>query len=143
MAGDAQPAVIHVRAGALFGPKQLVADGLVDNAGDEFAFSLERDRYGEVRNAVQEVGRSVERIDDPTIVGIVTCDRTALFEQEPVAGPRRGEGGVQDVLGAVIGRRDEIGGSLFRDLKLFHFAEVADQAARRLAGGARHHVDQG
>ena len=64
-AGDAQPPVVEEGAAAALGDVKLVQDRVVDDAGDELALALERDRDGEERDAVQEVGGAVERIDDP------------------------------------------------------------------------------
>ena len=67
---DAQPPVVDEGAGALLGPEHLVADRLVDHAGDDLAVALERDRDGEERQAVQEIGGAVERIDDPAMAPV-------------------------------------------------------------------------
>ena len=67
---DAQPLVIEERALAALGGEQFVGDRIVDHPGDHRALALEPDRNAELRNAVQEIGRTVERIDDPG-VGLV------------------------------------------------------------------------
>ena len=75
--------VVEERALAFLGDEQLVGDRIVDEAGDDDAFALERDRDGEMRNAVQEVGGAVERIDDPAYVSC-RCLRVCRL-------PRRGK----------------------------------------------------
>ena len=67
----------------------------------------------------------------------------AFFHEEAVARPRAGQLGMEDLLGAMIGGGDEIGGSLERDLQLLHLAEIAREAAAGLAGGGEHHIHQG
>ena len=47
--------------------RTFVLDRIVDDARDDLAFALERDRNREVRNAVQEVRGAVERVDDPAV----------------------------------------------------------------------------
>ena len=49
----------------------------------------------------------------------------------------------QDPFRLEVGRRDEIGGPLHRDLKMLDLAEVTPQPARRLIGGTGHDVDYG
>ena len=67
---DAQAPVVDIGAGALLGPEHLVAQRLVDDAGDDLAVALERDRDREMRDAVQEIGGAVERIDDPAVMRV-------------------------------------------------------------------------
>ena len=62
--GHAQALVVEIGAVALFGDEHLVGDRIEDHGRDELALALQRDRDGEMRNAVQEVGGAVERIDD-------------------------------------------------------------------------------
>jgi hypothetical protein len=60
----------------------------VNHAGDDLALPLQRDRDREDRDAVQEVGRAVERIDDPAMLGVVARHLAALLHQEGVTRPR-------------------------------------------------------
>ena len=85
-ARDAQPAAVEKGAGAAFGGVQLVVNGRVDDARERLAVALQRDRDGEVRNAVQEVRRAVERIDDPAVGGIAAGDRAVSSISRPNAG---------------------------------------------------------
>ena len=80
--GDAQAAVVHEGAAAALGGVELVHRRIVDDAGDELALALQRDRDGEDRDAVQEIGGAVERIDDPAVLVVLAGDRAALFHQE-------------------------------------------------------------
>ena len=96
-----------------------------------------------MRNAVQEIGGAVERIDDEAVGAVGALDLAALLHQEAVAGPGAGQLVEHDLLGAVVGGGDEIGGALDRDLQLLDLAEIAREAAARFARGADHHVHQG
>ena len=96
-----------------------------------------------MRNAVQEVGGAVERIDDPAIGLVGAFNDAALFHHEAVAGARLGEFFEQRLLGFDVGGGDEIARPLARDLQILDLAEIARQRARRLARGGDHHVHQG
>ena len=105
---DADAPVVEVGALAAFGGEHLVVDRIVDQAGDDRAFALERDRDREMRNAVQEIRRAVERIDDPG-VGLVVARLVAAFlAEKAVAGASLGQFGAQDIFGSPVGRADEI-----------------------------------
>ena len=85
--GHPQPAVVEVGAVAALGAEQLVAQGVEDDAGGDLAMLLERDRDRPVRQAVQEVGGAVERVDDPAIVRRAAGLGAALLHDEAVVGP--------------------------------------------------------
>ncbi len=140
---DPDAPVVEIGALAALGGKGLVVGRAVDQTRHQLAVALERDRDGEMRDAVQEIGGAVERIDDEAVGAVGALDLAALLEQEAVAGPRAGKLAMQDLLGAGVGGGDEIGGTLQRDLKLLDLAEIARQAAARFAGGAEHHIHQG
>src|SRR5581483_8246550 len=136
------PAVIEIGALALLCGEGLLGRRVEDEPRDEFAVALERNRDGEDRDAVQEVGGAVERIDDPAMGAVGAFDLAALLHEEAVAGTSAGEFLVQDLLGAVIRGADEVRGTFQRDLKLLDLAEVAREAPSGLAGGGKHHVHQ-
>ena len=70
-AGDPQPLVVEEGALAALGDIKLVIGGIVDHAGDDGALALQADRNRKLRNAVQEIGGAVERIDDPGVALVV------------------------------------------------------------------------
>ena len=140
-AGDAQAAVIDEGAAAPFGGVELVHRRIVDDAGDQLALSLERDRDGEYRDAVQEIGRAVERVDDPAVLAVIAVDRAAFFHQEGIARPRTRELGVDDFLGLAVGLADIVARTFQRDLQVLHFAEVARQRTAGLDCGLNHDVE--
>src|SRR5262249_49408804 len=108
---------------------------VVDEAGNDGAFALKRDRNGELRDAVQEVGGAVERIDNPAMGLVGSLLTAALLAQESVARPGLGEFGAKDFLGAVIGGGDEIGRSPERGLGMLGLGENKAGAGAGLGGG--------
>ncbi len=141
--GHAEPLVVEERALAALGDVELLIGGVVDHAGDDSAFARQADRDRELRNAVQEIGGAVERIDDPGMALVGALARAAFLADEAVAGSRFREVGVEHLLGALVGERDEIGRALQRDLQMLDLAEVALQAAAGAARGLDHDVDEG
>src|SRR5690606_15519643 len=69
--GNAHAMLVAEGAAAALGREKLVHGGIVDDARDDLALALKGDGDGEERNAVQEVRRAVERIDDPAVLGVV------------------------------------------------------------------------
>ena len=95
-----------------------------------------------MRDAVEEVGGSIERIDDPARLGGIALDHPAFLEQHAPVGPGVAKLLDQGLLGALVGHRHEIGRTLLRHLQLLDLVIVAAQARRRLAHGAGHDGDQ-
>ena len=116
--GDPDPLFVEEGALAALGDEHLVVDRIVDEPGDHRALALERDRDGELRDAVQEIGGAVERIDDPAMGLVGALAHAAFLAEEAVAGPRLGQFGIQRLLGAAVGGGDEIGRALQRDLQI-------------------------
>ena len=127
-AGDAQALVVEEGALALLGQEQSSLAGIVDHAGDDLALALQGDGDREVRDAVQEVGGAVERIDDPGVGLVGALDLAALFAEEAVAGPRLGELARRWLPRPLVGGGDEIAGPL---------ATPAGSRPRRSRGSAR------
>ena len=142
-AGDAQPLIVEEGALAALGDVEVVIGRIVDQAGDHGALALQTDRDRELRDAVQEVGGAVERIDDPGVALVGAFAGAAFLADEAVTRPRLGEVGVEHLLGAPVGHGDEIGGALQRHLKIFDLAEIALEAAAGAARGFDHDVDKG
>src|SRR3546814_401492 len=63
--GDAEATILEPGALALFRPEAFVGQRLIDEAGHNLAIVLDRDRDGEMRDAVKEIGGAVQWIDDP------------------------------------------------------------------------------
>ncbi len=100
---DAQALVVEESAFAALGGKQLVVDRIVDQAGDDRVFAFERDRDREMRNAVQEIGCAVERVDDPGVGLVGAFVAAAFFAEKAIARPRARQLVAQDLLGAAVG----------------------------------------
>ena len=93
--GDADAPVVEEGALAAFGDEQVVVRRIVGQRRDDGAVALERDRDGEVRNAVQEIGGAVERVDDPAMTlvgagaGAAFLAEEAVVRAAPWRAPRR------------------------------------------------------
>ena len=111
-AGDADALLVEERALAPLGNEHFLVRGIVDQAGDHGAFALERDRNGELRDAVQEIGGAVERIDDPGVGLVGALAPAAFFAEKAVARPRLHQFGVERFFGAAVGGGYEIGRAL-------------------------------
>ena len=141
--GNANALIVEERAFALLGNEHLLVRRIVDQAGDHGAFALERNRDGEVRDAVQEIGGAIERIDDPRMRLVGAFAAAAFLTEKAVARPCLHQLCVEGFFGATVGGRHEIGRALQRDLQFFQFAEVAFDRARGLARGGDHDIEQG
>ena len=137
-----QAAVVHEGAAPALGPIHVVRHWVVGDGPHDLAIALQGDVDREVRDCVQEVGRPVERVDDPGVGLVGALDHAPLFSEEAVAGPRPGQFLEDRLLGLQVRRRDEVRRPLLGDLQLGHFAEVPRQPPRRLARGVGHHLDQ-
>src|ERR1700754_493098 len=100
---DANTPIVQKRALAALGGEEFIVHRIVDHGRDDDAVLLQRKRYGELRDAVQEIRRAVERIDDEALRGIGAADGSAFFEQEADIGPRLLQFLDENVLGAAIG----------------------------------------
>src|SRR5262245_53033817 len=139
----AQPLIVEERALPAFGGEKLVVGGIVDDARDDAAFALERDRDRKVRNAVQKVQRAIDRIDDPAVGLVAALPRAAFLAEETVARTRQFQLLAQDLLRQPVGGSDKIGRPFERDLQVLDLAEVALEPAARLVRGFDHHVEEG
>ena len=88
-ARDADAAVVEERAAAARGGEQVVAHRVVDHALRDHALVRQRDRHAILRKAVQEVGRAVERIDDPHVLGVGVRARGRCLPRRGSRGPDR------------------------------------------------------
>ena len=140
---DAQAAVVHEGAAATLGDIELVHDRIVDHAGDDLALALQSQRNGEDRNAVQEIGGAIERIDDPAMGASRAVGGAGFLGQEAIARPRLGEFLDQRLLGLPVGGGDEIARPLDRHLKVLDLAEIARQRTAGLHDGGDHDVEKG
>ena len=82
-----------------------------------------------MRNAVQEIGGAVERVDDPAVALVGARDGAAFLAEKAVIRPRLGEFLAHDLLGAAVGGGDEIARPFDRHLQMLDLAEIALEAA--------------
>src|SRR5205807_721569 len=85
---------------------------------------------------------AVERIDDEGVRPVGTFAPAAFLAEKTVARPRLGKLLMHDFLGAAVGRGDEIGRPLERDLQMFDFPEVALERAAGFTCGLDHDVEE-
>src|SRR4029077_10248419 len=90
----------------------LVAGRTVDEARDQLAFAFERDRNGKQRNPVQEIGGAVEGVYDEAVGRVRALYFAAFLHEEAVTGSGAGKLVENNLLGAMIGGSDEIGGGV-------------------------------
>ena len=104
--------IVEKRALPLLGDEHLINRRIVDQAGDHGAVALERHRNCEVRDAVQEIGGAIERIDDPRMALVAAFATATFFTEKTVARPCLHELCVDGFFGATVGGRHEIGRAL-------------------------------
>ena len=121
---DAQTAVIEKRAAAPLSSVKLVGRWIEDDPRDDFAIALERDRHSKHRNAVQEVGRAIERIDDPAMGPVRALDLFALLAEEPIGRACLQEFVLDDLFGLPVGIGHEIARAFHGNLQVLHFPEI-------------------
>ena len=139
--GDADAPVVEEGALAAFGDEQLVVGRIVGQAGNDRAVAFQRNRDRKVRNAVQEVGGAVERIDDPAMALVGAGMGAAFLAEETVIRPRLGKFFAHDRFGLAVGGSDEIARPLQRHLQVLDLAEIAFEASPGAVRGLDHDVE--
>src|SRR5260370_40454007 len=91
---------------------------------------------------MQEIGGSVERVDDPAVGFVAALPMAAFLAEKTVARPRLGGLREQNLFGATVGRGDEIRRAFHRDLQVLDLAVVALEAATSFAGCGGHDVKE-
>src|SRR5262245_55176504 len=84
----AQALIVEESALAALGGEQLLVGRVVDDTGHDRPLALERDGDGELRDAVQEVGRAVKRVHDPRVGLVGALAPAAFLAEETVARAR-------------------------------------------------------
>jgi len=144
--GERRGSAVEVRAAAARGGEELLAHRVVDDAVLHAAAHAAADGHAEVREAVQEVGGAVERVDDPLdgVAGAAlarTGDRAALLAEEGVVGIGAADGGDDVRLGHLVDLADEVVAALARHLERVEAVEAADDEVRGAARGAHGDVE--
>ena len=125
---------------AFFGDIHFVRHRVEHQRRNEVPLALQSDRNRELRNAVHEIRRAVDRIDNETVRLVFALYGAAFFHQEAIARPRARQLLDQHAFGARIRGGHEIRRTLLGDLQILQLAEIADQRAPRFAGGRDHHI---
>ena len=98
---------IEPRAPAAHRDEQFALERIEHHAKLQPPAALVGDRHAELRKAMREVGGTVERIDNPSMLARA-CVRAALFGQDRVAGKGAAEGADDDALRLVVGLGHQI-----------------------------------
>ena len=91
----------------------------------------------------EEIGRAVERVDDPGVLAIGAGNLAAFFHQKGIGRAGLLEFVKHDLFGPQVGLGNEVGRTLARDLEVFDLVEIARQRLAGLDGGADHDVEKG
>ena len=125
-------AAVELRALAAAGRENLLPQRVVNDAVLELALASDADRHGELREAVQVVRRSVERIDDPLI--LVVAGRAAFLGEDRMVGIVVADDLDDRGFGGLIDLRDELVAAFLDDLERLELVHLANHD---LAGAAR------
>src|SRR6184192_3996980 len=137
---DAHAVIVEVRARAAAGGEQLPTHRVVDHRVLEPPADLGCDRDGKHRKAVQEVGRAVERIDDPEC--IVLAGPAALFGENCVLRVVTADDADDFPLGGVVDLGDEVVASLGGDGERLEAVQAPDDDLARAARGPNGNVEK-
>jgi hypothetical protein len=96
-----------------------------------------------VREAADEVGRPVERVDDPGRRERIAPGKTALLADEDVPRVRREEDLTDERLALAVGARDDVVLRLLLDLGRVERAEVREEERPGRVGRLPGHVERG
>src|SRR6185312_12587624 len=97
---------LELRAVAARGGEKFLPHGVVDDGVLQAALVLERDRYGEGGEAVQEIRGAVERVDDPD--EFVVAAAAAFLGEKGMLRVAAANGGDDVRFGLAVDVRDEI-----------------------------------
>jgi hypothetical protein len=123
---DPNAAAIQLRTATATGGEFFATNRIEHDRMFELAAIFARNRHREMRNAVNEVGGAVERVDDPAIFGIAGATAASFFAEECVIGVGFSQQRNNFALGCSIDLGNEIVRGFFID------ADFVD-----LIGGAR------
>ncbi len=125
--GNAQTAIVQEGAAALFRREQFVRCRIEDDAGHDFTIALQCDGDRELRNAVQEVGRAIERIDDPAVGAIGALFLLAFLAEETVGGAGLQKLVTNDLFRLQVCLGHEVARPLTETCRFCNLAEIARQ----------------
>src|ERR1700693_1145963 len=129
-----------MRARAAHRGKDLLAHRIVDRADLEPTALLDRNRDCEHREAVQEVGGAIERIDDPDDLAVAAA--TAFLGQERMRGIEFADDRDDLALGGLVDLADVVVAALGGDLETLQSYQAADDDLAGTACGAYRDIEQ-
>ena len=124
-AAHANLAVVERRAFAARCGEDILAHRIVDSGGFHAALDLHADRNAKLREAVQEIGRAVERVDDPDGIGFALC--AGFLGEDRVVGVVILDDFDDRVFCSTVGVTDEIVVSFLLDIELVELVEMPDE----------------
>ena len=89
---------------------------------------------------MQEIGRAIQRVNDPAAGRILACDFIAFLAQKPISRAGVHQLFFDHCLCGFVGTADKITRSFGADLQVFNLAKILEQTAPCFAGGFHHHV---
>src|SRR5688572_9891934 len=136
----AQPPPVQQRAGAALGREQLPPQRVEHDADFRATAVAAGDRDCKLREAVQEVRRAVERVDDPGVV--VARGSAAFLREEAVRRVGLADGGNQHLLRGAVDLAHEVVAVLLADRERPDAVEAAHDDVAGAARGADCDVEQ-
>ena len=141
--GDADAPVVEVGPTTALGCKQLIGDRVVHHARHRLAIAGQPDGHGKVRNTVNEIRGTINRINHPNVLPVLAGDLTRLFQHEAPLRTRLLQLLADHLFSLAVSTGDEVRRCLLRHLQVLHLAEVARNSARCLAGSVDHDGNKG
>ena len=123
--GDSHAPVVEKSALAFFRPEHLFVDRFINNPGGNLAIFFERDRHGKMRDAMDEICRAIDRVDDPAAVRIIAGNLAIFFHQKAIIVPRVFKLFFKHFFGADIGGGDKVSWPFAGYLQLINFTVIA------------------
>ena len=140
----ADAAVVHEGTTAFGGGEQVVAARVVNDGLFNLALHGQRNTHAVHREAMDEVGGAVQRVDDPDVVGVLCTLGAAGFFGEDAMSWVGGEQRLDDhFLSRVVHFGDEVVDLLLRNPHRFHVERGAVDDGASGACGLDGHVDHG
>ncbi|TXT39362.1 MAG: Uncharacterized protein FD135_2215 [Comamonadaceae bacterium] len=137
-------AVVQVRAAPFGGGEQVVAGGVVNDGLLNLAFDGQGNAHAVHRQAVDEVGGAIQRVNDPDIVRVLRPVLTArFFGPDGMAGIGSQQGFNDDLLGGLVDFGDKVIDLFLRHTDGFHIKCGAVDDGTGSAGGLHGHIDHG
>ena len=137
---DADFLPLELRAVTARCGEEFLSHGIVDHGMFEAAFVLHGDRYRKRRKPVQEIGRAVERIDDPDEFTLTAS--AGFLAEDGVLRMAAADGGDDVRFGLAVDVSDEIVAALGVDLDRIETRETAYDQIAGTPGGAHSDIEQ-